>query len=41
MSIFYVSSTENDNSEISVSYYLAGKETPSWSYWIVPGTIYF
>ena len=27
MSIFYVSSTENDNSEISVSYYLAGKET--------------
>ena len=36
--VFYVSSRQFR--EISVSYYLAGVDTPSNSYWIVPGTIY-
>lgn len=36
--IFYVTSSEFQ--EIRVSYYLAGKDTPSYSSWIVPGTIY-
>lgn len=36
--VFYV--TSSDFQEIRVCYYLAGVDTPSYSSWLVPDTLY-